>query len=53
MSLDGSSCQSNVGIVRFRAGGCLLSPGVPHTITVVIEGDPPKTSAVLGIVLYG
>jgi len=50
--LDGSSCIYNVGGYRsFRAGGCLLSPGVPHTITLTIQGDP-LANAELGIVLY-
>lgn len=50
-TLDGTSCQSGYGFARFRAGGCLLTPGVPHTITVTTEGDPLKDT-VLGIVLY-
>ncbi|HEX6352923.1 hypothetical protein [Actinophytocola sp.] len=45
-------CQSSHAFARFRAGGCLLSPGVPHTITVTIEDDPPS-GALLGVVLYG
>ena len=50
-SLDGTSCQSSFGFANYRAGGCLLSPGEPHTIEVTIEGDPPA-NALLGIVVY-
>ncbi|HEY0452740.1 hypothetical protein [Actinophytocola sp.] len=52
VSLDGGSCRSGYAFAQFRAGGCLLSPGEPHTITVTIEGEPPK-NALLGVVLYG
>lgn len=51
MGLDGEDCRLESGVPRFRAGGCLLSPGRPHTITVSIHGDVPP-NAVLGIVLY-
>lgn len=50
-SLDGTSCRSGYAFAQVRAGGCLLSPGVPHTITVTIDGEPPS-NALLGIVLY-
>lgn len=50
-SLDGESCRVSYVFARLRAGGCLLTPGEPHTITVTIEHDPP-TGAVLGIVVY-
>jgi hypothetical protein len=36
---------------RRRAGGCLLSPGEPHTITVTVEGGTAK-DGLLGITLY-
>lgn len=49
--LDGTSCQSHVGFATFREGGCLLTPGEPHTITVTVDGDPLE-NALLGIVLY-
>jgi len=49
--LDGPTCQASHAAPRFRAGGCLLSPGEPHTITVTIQVDPPA-NAVLGIMLY-
>lgn len=48
---DNSACQTDCGFAQFRAGGCLLSAGKPHTITVTIEGNLPP-NALLGIVLY-
>lgn len=51
VSLDNGSCQSGFGFAHYRAGGCLLTPGEPHTITATIAGNPPKT-ALLGIILY-
>lgn len=51
IGLDGENCRIEIAYPRFRAGGCLLAPGRPHTITVTIHGDVPP-NAVLGIVLY-
>ncbi|OLF05886.1 hypothetical protein BLA60_34470 [Actinophytocola xinjiangensis] len=50
--LDGTSCRFNYGLPTFRAGGCLLDPGEPHTITVTIPEQQPPATAELGIVLY-
>lgn len=50
--LDGTTCRSSYAFAKFRAGGCLLTPGEPHTITVRVIEDSPET-VVLGIVLYG
>jgi hypothetical protein len=51
MVLDGDSCRMGFVSPQFRTGGCLLSPGKPHTITATIAGTMPE-QAVLGIVLY-
>jgi hypothetical protein len=51
-SFDGGSCQNSwVASPRYRAGGCLLSAGKPHTITVTIDPGMPE-DAVVGIVVY-
>jgi hypothetical protein len=50
-SHDGGNCQSAWSLPRFRTGGCLLSAGEPHTITVTIDPGLPE-NAVAGIVLY-
>jgi hypothetical protein len=49
--LDVEDCPSVWAFPRYRAGGCLLSPGEPHTITVTIDPGMPE-NAVVGIVLY-
>jgi hypothetical protein len=51
MSLDGDNCRVFFSSATFRTGGCLLSPGEPHTITVTVSGDLPAGTA-LAIVLY-
>jgi Protein of unknown function (DUF981) len=40
--LDGTTCRSSNAFAKFRAGGCLLTPGEPHTITVRIIEDSPR-----------
>lgn len=50
-SQDGGDCQAGWSIPRFRSGGCLLSAGERHTITVTIDPGLPE-NAVVGIVLY-
>lgn len=52
MSYDNGSCQTLwTSSSPYRAGGCLLSAGEPHTITVTIDPGMPE-DAVVGIVLY-
>lgn len=51
-ALDGDSCQYAIGMdPQFRAGGCQLSPGVPHTITLTVH-ETPRPDVEMGIVLY-
>ena len=50
--LDGDFCRYNIGgSATFRESGCLLPAGVPHTITLTIQGAV-RDDAVLGLVLY-
>lgn len=50
-SFDDRNCQTSWSAIRYRTGGCLLSAGEPHTITVTIDPGMPE-NAMAGIVLY-
>jgi len=50
-SFDDGSCRTSWSFPHYRAGGCLLSAGEPHTITVTIDPGMPD-DAMAGIVLY-